>query len=124
MLGRAGRVTAYGTELRADLWRWMSRALAVLDPEPGRSLGRDVLEALLYGVPVLARADGGAAREHAEAGHGGLWYRNYDELELAISRLDTDGIGATLGRQGRDYALREYGDPEGFQKRVVEASFG
>ena len=124
LLGRAGRVTAYGTELRADLWRWVSRALAVLDPEPERSLGRDVLEALLYGVPVLARADGGAAREHAEAGNGGLWYRNYDELELAIGRLATGGIGQTLGRQGHDYAQREYGDPERFRKRVVEAALG
>ena len=124
LLRRAGRVTAYGTELRADLWRWMSRALAVVDLEPERSLGRDVLEAFLYGVPVLVRADGGAAREHAEDGNGGLWYRNYDEFELAISQLASDEIGPTLGSQGREYALREYGDPESFRRRVVEACLG
>ena len=97
----------------------------MLDPEPERSLGRDVLEALLYGVPVLARADGGAAREHAEAGNGGLWYP-----ELRRARAGDQpgwpptGSGPILGSQGRDYALREYGDPEGFRKRVVEAALG
>ena len=122
LLGRAGRVTAYGTELRADLWRWVSRALAVLDPEPERSLGRDVLEALLYGVPVLARADGGAAREHAEGGNGGLWYRNYDELELAISRLATDGIGPNPRKPRARLRAARVRRSRGFRKRVVEAS--
>jgi glycosyltransferase involved in cell wall biosynthesis len=124
LLRPAGREVAYGTDLRVDLWRWMSRAIAVLDPEPERVLGRDVLEAFLYGVPVLVRTDGGAAREHADAGNGGLWYRNYHELELAVDKLASDGIGPTLGKQGQGYARREYGDAESFRKRVLEACLG
>lgn len=109
---------------RSDLWRWMSRALAVIDPQPRRILGREVLEAMMYGIPVLVREDGGATREHAEVGNGGLWYKNYSQLRLAIDALITESTRSTLGAQGKKYAQRLYGDPGRFIEQIAEVVLG
>jgi glycosyltransferase involved in cell wall biosynthesis len=109
---------------RSDLWRWMTRALAVIDPQPKRILGREVLEAMMYGVPVLVRSDGGATREHAELGNGGLWFRNDSELCACIEALLSGSVRDQLGVQGKEYAQNVYGDPDRFIRRVTEAVLG
>jgi hypothetical protein len=109
---------------RVDFWRWMSRAIAVIDPVPHRILARDVLEAMLYGTPVIVEEEGGASREHAEVGNGGLWYRDSAELAACIGALRSDATRRALGAQGRGYAEREYGDPAAFVQRVTDAVFG
>jgi glycosyltransferase involved in cell wall biosynthesis len=106
---------------RLDVERWMGRALAVFDPEPNRLLGRDVIEALLLGTPVIVPACGGATREHAESGDAGLWYRSEAEVEECVALLSDLDLRATLGRQGRVYAENRYGDREAFTQRVAEA---
>jgi glycosyltransferase involved in cell wall biosynthesis len=111
-------VRAAHAESRFDTWRWVCRAIAVWDPTPDRLLGRDVLESLAYGTPVITHARG-ASREHAEGGDGGLWYRNERELLRCIRELaDRRDAAATLGAQGRAYAEREFGDPKAFVARV------
>lgn len=106
---------------RSDLWRWMTRALAFIDPRPKRILGREVLEAYLLGTPVLVSRDGGANLEHADEGNGGLWFSGFNELEAGLNLLADDDLRGTLGQQGREYALREYGDSAKFIQRVNEA---
>ena len=69
----------------------MNVALAFLDAEPNRMLGLDVLEAMLCGAPVLVSAQGGAAREHAESGNGGSWYRSDAELRACLEALPLGG---------------------------------
>lgn len=104
---------------RLDVWRWVSRAVALVDPEPHRLLGREVLEAMQYGTPVVVTDHGGATREHAEAGDGGLWYHTYEHLEAAVLALfEDEELRADLGRQGAAYAESVYGDSEDYLKRV------
>jgi hypothetical protein len=109
---------------RTDVWRWMAHALAVLDPEPHRLLGREVLEALLFATPVVVRHDGGATRLHADAGDGGLWYRSYGELRACIEALLDGEVRSALGRQGQAYATGSYGDTGAYVRRVQDAVLG
>ncbi len=109
------------TDARIDAWWWMSRALAVIDPARNRVLGQELLEAMLFGVPVVVAADGGASREHAEVGNGCLWYRIEDELVGCIDRLlHQEDLRSVLGEQGRSYAEKRFADTETFVKRVSE----
>jgi glycosyltransferase involved in cell wall biosynthesis len=109
------------TASRLDVWRWVTRSVALLDPWPHRLIGRDVLESLLLGVPVLVHAHGGATREHAEVGNGGLWYRTDEELCAATAALLDEPVRKALGEQGRTYAEERYRDSDSYVKRVVES---
>jgi glycosyltransferase involved in cell wall biosynthesis len=106
---------------RLDLWRWMSRALGVVDWQRQRVLARDVLEAMLNGVPVIVREAAGAAREHAERGGGGVWFRTHAELSGCVRAIVSDSLRQRLGAQGRAYARRRYGDPGSFIAAVTAA---
>jgi hypothetical protein len=104
-----------------DVEKWMGRALALFDPEPNRLLGREALVALLFGTPVIVPARGGATREHAEFGNGGLWYRSESEVGRCIELLGDPDLRSALGSQGRAYAVSRYGDAEAFTRRLGEA---
>ena len=106
---------------RADLWRWSAKALAFLDAQPGRVIGRDALEAQMCGTPIIASRYGWATREHAEVGDGGLWFDLSSELLSCIDKLLEPHVRDALANQGREYALSEYGDPDTFVKSVTEA---
>jgi glycosyltransferase involved in cell wall biosynthesis len=120
-VGREGPFVLRTVRSRLDLERSMSRAFAVLDPEPRRLFGRDVVEALLLGTPVIVPACGGATRAHAETGNGGLWYRSEAELEECVAVLGDPDLRATLGRQGHAYSEKRFGDPQAFTNRLTEA---
>lgn len=109
------------TSSRLDVWRWVSRAVCLLDPQPHRILGREVLEAMLYGTPVVVHARGGATQEHAERGNSGLWYRTDEELFAVMDRLLDEDLGRTLGEQGRSYAEANFTDTHTYIKTVSEA---
>lgn len=109
---------------RADYWRWVSRAVAFIDPRPQRLLGRDALEAYLYGTPILVSAAGAANLEHADAGNGGLWFSGTSDIETCLELMHDHELRDKLGAQGEDYALRVYGDPDGFTRRVLESVIG
>ncbi len=104
-----------------DVEKWMGRALALFDPEPNRLLGREALVALLFGTPLIVPARGGATREHAESGNGGLWYRSDAEVEQCIAVLGDPALRNALGDQGRSYAGSRYGDAEAFMRRLDDA---
>jgi hypothetical protein len=105
---------------RLDIWRWMCRAVALFDPTPDRLLGRDVLEAMLYGTPVVVHAQGGANRQHAEAADGGLWYRTKEEFLAVAGALRDNEVRQALSIQARAYAEDNYSDPDRFIKRIAE----
>jgi len=108
------------TSSRLDIWRWMSRAMAVLDPVPQRLIGRQVLEAFLYRVPVIVHARGGASREHAEVGSGGLWFRSDEELCATVRALLDGELHQLLGEQGCSYAQGRFADTDTFIKTVAK----
>jgi glycosyltransferase involved in cell wall biosynthesis len=99
----------------------MTRAIAVLDWEERRILGRDVLEAMLNGIPVIVHESGGASREHAEEGNGGVWFRTHAELGGCLRAISSQSLRERLGAQGRSYATARYGDPDSFMAEVRRA---
>ena len=112
------------TDSRIDAWWWMSRAVALVDPEPHRIVGREALEAMLLGVPVVVAANGDASRDHVENGNGGLWYRADDELTACVNRLLDRELTSTVGEQGRAYAMARFGDTDTYIKRLADVVLG
>lgn len=90
---------------------------ASVQPEP---FGRVIAEAMISGVAVVAARGGGAAEivRHEQTGlHVPMG--DADALADAIERLLRDpGLRATLGRQAREFALREF-RPETHAEKVV-----
>jgi glycosyltransferase involved in cell wall biosynthesis len=122
LVGPGAEQRALGVRLttsRVDVWRWVSRATALLDPRPHQLIGTGVLEALLFGTPVVVSAHGGASREHAEHGNGGLWYRTDDELFACVATLLDRSVARALGERGRHYAEETYADTDVYIKRVA-----
>ena len=115
------RLRAEFASSRTDVWRWMAHATCLLDPEPDRLLGREVLEAMLFATPVVVPADGGATRVHAEDGNAGLWYRSYEELRSCVAALVDGDLKETIGGQARAYAAGTYGDTGAFVAGVNDA---
>jgi hypothetical protein len=105
---------------RFDIWRWCCRALAVVDPDSGKLLGREVLESMMYGTPVVVPFEPGAAVEHAQASSGGLWYRTDDELEACLGSLLDHEVRGALGAQAKQYADGNYQDTESYVRRAGE----
>lgn len=115
------RLRAEFSASRTDVWRWMAHGLCLLDPEPGRLLGREVVESMLFGTPVVVPAAGGATRAHADDGDGGLWYRSYAELRACVEALLDDDRRAAIGGQALDYAAHRFGDTDAFVAAVGDA---
>lgn len=105
---------------RLDMWRWITRARALFDPTPDRLIGRDVLEAMLFGTPVIVPDWGGATREHADSADGGLWYRTPEEFLAVAGALRDREIWDALSAQGQAYAEQNFADPDRFIKRISE----
>lgn len=98
---------------RVNLWRLMAHAQFTVDLRPPGVLGREALESMLLGTPVVA-LDQSAAMAHVEAANGGLWYRDAGELLDAARLLMDDGLRRRLAYQGEDYARAHHGDLDRF----------
>ncbi len=102
---------------RTDAWRWILLAVALVDPRPARLVGREVLESMLLGTPVIVPHDGGATRVHAEAAGGSPFSDLPGAVNLARKLLDPDRL-AVLRARGRKYVEDVYGDPDDYIERV------
>ncbi|HWD23919.1 MAG TPA: hypothetical protein VG368_00500 [Acidimicrobiales bacterium] len=102
---------------RVNLWRLMANGLMTVDLRPPDILGREAIESMMLGTPVVV-PDGSAAMEHAAAGNGGLWYRNLGEALDAARALRDDSLRAAFGNQGATYAKAHHGDTGAFVSRL------
>lgn len=114
-LGLAKRVKFTGYVPPADMAAYYSDAsLAVVSsvwPEPFGAVG---LEAMRYGLPVVA-FDAGGIREWLDHDRSGYLIPWMDRAAFAagVERLLTDkGLARTLGKQGRDIARVKFGFKE------------
>ncbi len=115
---RNGRAkTGWPIERSSDLARLLAFARVTVDLRPGDLFSRNCLESLLYGNPIVVPAHS-RAREHADRGRGGLWYRDAVELTWCLEAIFDPSVGAALGDQGRSYAVEEYGSTDAFIERV------
>ncbi len=95
-----------------NVWRLMAGAVATLDVRPQGPIGREAIESLLFGTPVVVPA-GSIAAEHARASNGGLWYETPGEMiEQLRYFLDDDRAREAFGRSGRQWAEREHDDTQ------------
>jgi hypothetical protein len=113
--GRALRGVV-SVDTRTDLWRLLAHAHLTVDLAPGPVIGRECIESLRFGTPIVVPA-ASAAAAHAAAG-GGLTYTAYAGLLEAVERLAGQRARDTMGEIGRRYADSQYGDPAAFVTRV------
>jgi len=108
---------------RINLWRLMAHALVTVDLRPPGPLGREAIESMMLGTPVVV-PDQSAAMEHAAAAGGGLWYRNAGELLDAVSALMDGQLRYRMSAQGRDYATATHGRMDDFVSRMTSVVLG
>ena len=108
---------------RVNLWRLMSHALATIDLRPAGPLGREAVESMLLGTPVLV-PDPSAAKEHAADADGGLWYRDLGELVDASRVLTDRSIRSRIAAQARAWAEANHGDMDAFVERALRVVLG
>lgn len=109
---------------RPNLWKLLSHAEVCLDLRPQGIVGRETIESLLLGTPVVV-PEGTVAAEHAERSNGGLWYRDYGELfDAAKAILDDASLRAGLSECGRAWAESVHGDQRRFSEQVARLALG
>ena len=110
--GRAlrGRVPV---DSRIDLWRLVAHAKVCVDLAPGSLIGRECVEALRFGTPIVVPHGSGPAEVHANSG-GGSSFRDPEELFQAVAAFDEHKARSAASGQGRAYAEGAYGDALSF----------
>ena len=103
---------------RVNLWRLMANAAVTIDLRPPDVFGRETVESMMLGTPVVVPS-GSAAMEHAAAASGGVWYDNLGEVLDAARAVCEEPIHTALGRQGRAYAESHHGDMDAFVARIA-----
>lgn len=94
----------------------MSAASAVIIPSPLESLSFTLLEAFSVKTPVLVNARSEVLKEHCLHSNGGLSYSDYLEFAHSLEFLLQPDENHILGRQGYDYAQKNYRWPVIAQK--------
>jgi hypothetical protein len=109
---------------RANLWKLLGHAEVCLDLRPQGIVGRETIESLLLGTPVVV-PEGTIAAELAESSNGGLWYRDFRELfGAAKAILDDTELRGHLSEQGRQWATEVHGNQGRFCEQVARFTFG
>jgi hypothetical protein len=104
---------------RTDLWRLVAHARVMVDLAPGPIIGRECIESLRFGTPIVVPADS-AARPHAKAG-GGLTFSGYPDRLDGVARFFDESVRAAMSSRGRRYADAHYGDQQAFVDSVSRA---
>jgi glycosyl transferase family 1 len=109
---------------RPNLWKLLRHAEVCLDLRPQGIVGRETIESLILGTPVVV-PESTVAAEHAERSNGGLWYRDYREMfDAAKAILDSPALRARLSEQGRAWAAEMHGDHARFSEQVERFALG
>jgi glycosyltransferase involved in cell wall biosynthesis len=105
-------IEVLGFVSEAEKIRRLGAATVLMAPSPLESFGIVALEAMAAGTPVLANAASAAAVEHCRKAGGGLYYRDYAELQAALELLLADPrLRAALARKGASYVRENYSWP-------------
>ncbi len=104
---------------RVNLWRLMAHAKLTIDLRPPRPLGREAIESMLLGTPVIAHKDS-IAYEHVKAASGGLWYSDYNDLIQTIRIALDPEINANLKKSAAEYSKFHHGDSTKFIEEIKD----
>jgi hypothetical protein len=109
---------------RMNLWRLMAGAEVTLDVRAPGPIGRETIESLHFGTPVVV-PDASVPAEHARSSNGGLWYDNPGEMvDCVRTLLDDVPLATHLGESGERWAMRHHGDMDSFVESVVTLVLG
>jgi len=102
---------------RVNLWRLMAHAVATVDLRPPGPIGRESIESMLLGTPIVV-PEHSAGHEHAADADGGLWYRDVGELIDAVRVMSDRRIRDRFAFQGQAWAERKHGRMDDFVERM------
>jgi hypothetical protein len=108
---------------RVNLWRLLGHAHAVVDVRPPGPVGREAIEAMMLGVPSVV-PENSAAKAHVEAGSGGLWYADHEELVDEVRAVCDEGLHDALARSGEAYAMATHARIDEFVSRMAGLVLG
>ena len=92
-----------------DKFDALASAVALIQPSQYESLSLVALESWLVETPVLVNGRCEVLKYQCRQSNGGLYYGNYDEFELALTRILSDpAMAATMGRQGRTFVQERF----------------
>ncbi len=100
-------------DTRMDLWRLVAHASVCIDISPGPFIGRECIEALRFGTPILVPEDSGPAAVLAHRA-GNATFSDAGELVSSVSRLQDPHGHADASSAGRAYAEHQFGDASKF----------
>lgn len=105
-----------GVDSRTDFWRLLAHAVVTVDLAPGGIVGRECIESLRLGTPIVVPQISSAAA-HAHAGGGQTFTTEADLLD-AVEYLSDEATASEVGAAGRRYADALYGDAGAFVTRI------
>jgi hypothetical protein len=108
---------------RVNLWRLVSHALVTVDLRPAGLFGREAIESLLLGTPVVVLASS-PAREVVEQSGGGLVVDAEVDLPEAIARVAEPALRKQLSEAGEAWAAERHGDLQRLADEAVAAVLG
>jgi hypothetical protein len=108
---------------RVNLWRLVSHAVALVDIRPGGVIGREAIESLLIGTPVIL-PETSRSRSVVEESGGGYVFAGEDGLMQSLGLLTTGGTREDVAAKGREWARRVHGDQDRFVAQVTSHLFG
>jgi hypothetical protein len=110
----ADRFEISWTPSRMILWRLMAGAEVMLDLRTQGPVGREAIESLLFGTPIVV-PEGSVAAEHAADSNGGLWYLAPGEMtDCVATLLERTTLRETLGGNGKAWAEQWHSDTATF----------
>lgn len=88
-------------------WNAIAACDILVMPSPYESLSMVLLEAWAIGKPVLVNGLCEVLQGQCRRSHGGLWYCNRDEFQVALEIMD-EGVKKQLGLQGKTFVEANY----------------
>lgn len=102
-------IISLGFVSEEDKFDALASAVALIQPSQYESLSLVALEAWQVETPVLVNGFSEVMKYQCRQSNGGLYYGNYDEFELALTRiLDDPQLAAQMGRQGRKFVQERF----------------
>ncbi|MBG01993.1 MAG: hypothetical protein CL470_06965 [Acidimicrobiaceae bacterium] len=93
----------------ATKWSLLRGADFLINSSALESFSLVLFEAWAAGIPVLVNRYCETTRDHVACSNGGLWYGNYPEFEVAVSRLASDSsLRTQLAENGKYFGERLY----------------
>ncbi|MFN2164272.1 MAG: glycosyltransferase family 4 protein [Candidatus Promineifilaceae bacterium] len=102
-------IISLGFVSEEDKFDALAASVALVQPSQYESLSLVALESWLVETPVLVNGQSEVLKYQCRQSNGGLYYGNYDEFELALTRILGDPqLAATMGRQGRAFVEERF----------------